>query len=291
MSDTAGGELSRPLRYGEQLGIEIAGPRRCIGIWRGDTRRCPFDNQIDTGHGTAQCSTCAAADPGRALARDATVDPRPFRLYLATFGTGVVKVGISAVDRGTERLLEQGALAFTWIADGSHPAIRAAESAVAATCMATERPRRTTKLAGWWQQGDTVERRDTLLAVAAAAHRLPAWPAGVRHAPVHVVDHADLYALGDLPDHVDIVDQLAADAVLAGRVRTVIGPEILLDNPSGSGPGSGPGRGLVVGGRTLAGWPIVPAQTTGRGYTTRTIQHSNDQRTDGVADAVQNALI
>lgn len=286
MSDAAGGELSRPLRYGEQLGVEIAGPRRCIGIWRGDARRCPFDSQIDAGLGTAQCSPCAAADPGRALARDATVDSRPFRLYLATFGAGVVKVGISAVDRDTERLLEQGALAFTWIAEGSHPAIRAAESAVAATGMAIERLRRTTKLAGWWQQGDPGERRDTLLAVAAAAHRLSSWPAGVRRFAVDVVDHADLYALGDLPDHVDIVDQLAAGAVLVGRVRTVIGPEILLDNPSGSGPD----RGLVVGGRTLAGWPVVPAQSTGGGYTVRTIQQSDEQQTDGVADAVQHAL-
>ncbi|MGW7008514.1 DUF2797 domain-containing protein [Streptomyces sp. NPDC054933] len=38
-------------------------------------------------------------------------DPRPFTVYLAHHGTAGVKVGITAVERGTARLLEQGALA------------------------------------------------------------------------------------------------------------------------------------------------------------------------------------
>ncbi|MGH3998843.1 MAG: hypothetical protein ACRDTJ_15465 [Pseudonocardiaceae bacterium] len=46
---------------------------------------------------------------------------------MATFGADALKVGISAVERGDERLLEQGALAFTWIAQGSHRIIRAAD--------------------------------------------------------------------------------------------------------------------------------------------------------------------
>lgn len=286
MTDAAGGEFSRPLRYGEPFGVAITGPRRCVGIWRGDVRCCPFDGLIDPGQGFAQCSVCAAADPGRAIARDGIVDPRQFRLYLAAFGAGALKVGISAVDRGTERLLEQGALAFTWLGEGSHPAVRAAEAAVAGAGMATERPRRSTKLAGWWQQEGPAQRRDALQTVAAAAHRLSAWPAGVRRTAVDVVDHGDLYALGGIPELVDDVAQLAGDAVLAGRLRAVIGPEILLDHPSGAGPG----RGLVVNGRTLAGWPIAPARRPGGGYTTRAIEHAGGLQADGLADAAQHAL-
>lgn len=288
MTDSSGDELSRPLRYGEPFGVQFTGPRLCIGIWRGDVRACPFNSPVDPAHGTAQCPACAAADPGRMLARDATVDPREFRLYLATFGTGVLKVGITALDRGDERLLEQGALAFTWLAQGSHPAIRAAEAAVAAAGMATERPRRSTKLAGWWQPGEQAHRRDALATVASAAHRLPTWPAEVRRTVVDVVDHADLYGLGDLPEHLDDLDQLAPGAVLAGRIRAVIGPEILLDHPGG--PASAPDCGLVVSGRRLAGWPITPARAAGIGYTTRPVQHSAGTSTDGVADAVQHAL-
>lgn len=288
MSDASDGELSRPLRYGEPFGVEITGPRRCIGIWRGDVRSCPIDSTIDPAHGTAQCPTCATAAPGRMLARDATIDPREFRLYLATFGAGVLKVGITAVDRGAERLLEQGALAFTWLAQGSHPAIRTVETAVAAAGMATERPRRSTKLAAWWQPGEQAQRRDALATVASAAHRLPTWPTEVRRTVVDVVDHADLYGLGDLPDHIDDLDQLAPAAVLTGRIRAVIGPEILLDHPDGLR--SAPDHGLIVSGRRVAGWPIAPARAAGSGYTTRPVQHSGGTTTDGVAHAVQHAL-
>jgi hypothetical protein len=282
MTNASGGELARPLRYGEPFGLEITGLRRCVGIWRGDVRSCPFDSPIAADRGPAQCSACAAADPGRALARNATIDPRQFRLYLATFGAGVLKVGITAVDRGAERLLEQGALAFTWLAQGSHPAIRVAEAAVAGAGMATERPRRSNKLVGWWHHGDATQRRDALLSVAEAAYRLPAWPTDVRPTAADIVDHADLYGVGDMPDSVDDVDQLAPSAVLVGRVRTVIGAEILLDHSGGSGPGTG----LLVNGRILAGWPITPARTAGGGYSTRPIDHSNDL----VTDAVQNTL-
>lgn len=127
MSDASGYELSHPLRPGDPFGLQGVAPRRCVGLWRGTLRSCPFDALIAASGSEAQCEACAAADPGRALARDAVVDDRDFRLYVATFGADALKVGISAVERGDERLLEQGALAFTWIAQGSHRIIRAAD--------------------------------------------------------------------------------------------------------------------------------------------------------------------
>jgi hypothetical protein len=263
--DVDGREHTKQLRYGTRLGVQIIGSRRCIGIWRGDVRSCPFDSPLTAAQADAQCDACAAADPGRALARDATVDARTFRVYLATFGAGVLKVGITAAERGPERLREQGALAFTWLAEGSHPAARAAEAAVAAARMATERPRRAAKLAGWTQRGDLEQRRRALTTVATAAHRLPTWPAEATPTVVDVVDHAELYGLaayadgsGGLPEHLEDVDQFTPGAILTGRIRALIGPELVLDPQGSEYTADQVQRGLVISGRTLAGWPVVP---------------------------------
>jgi hypothetical protein len=262
LTDRAGGELSRPLRYGEPFGIQLDGPRRCIGVWRGAIRWCQFGSLIGADDRDAQCSACAAADPGRALARDAVVDHREFRLYLATFGGGSLKVGISAVDRGDERLLEQGALAYTWLGRGSHVAARAAETVLSAAGLAAERRQRTTKINGWWHRGGKAARRDVLRGVAAAARRLPTWPSGIRPEPDgginHVVDHADMYGLDEIPNQLHDVDQLRDGAALAGRIRTVIGPELLLDHAAATDGGHPGERVLLISGRMLAGWPVTP---------------------------------
>ena len=280
MIDADGHELSHALQHGEQLGLRTTGPRRCIGLWRGNIRSCPFDAPISATGSSSQCDACAAADPGRALARDATVDDRDFRLYLAAFSTDTLKVGISAHERGPERLLEQGALSFTWLVQGSHRVIRAAETAIADAGLAPERRRRATKIAGWHTPGSSEERRVALEKVATAAQELPGWPMLAKHTPVEVVDQADLFGLANLPDQLDDVDELGTGAVLAGRVRSVIGTELVLDQPTNN-DGT---RGLLLSGRMLAGWPITPA--TGLpgadpvGYRTRPVQAPAEQDAD-----------
>lgn len=279
MTDINGNELSRPLRRGEPLGLRTTGPRRCIGLWRGNIRSCPFDAPIAATGSSSQCDACAAADPGRALARDATVDNRDFRLYLATFGTDTFKVGITAHERGDERLLEQGALAFTWLAQGSHRVIRAAETAIADAGLAPERRRRATKIAGWHVAGNSDQRRTALAKVATAAQELSAWPMLAKHTPVEVVDHADLFGLAELPDHIDDVHELGAGATLSGRIRSVIGTELVLGHPTDDGT-----RGLLLSGRMLAGWPITPATgqmgTDPVGYRTRPVESPAGQDAD-----------
>ncbi|MFD6726323.1 DUF2797 domain-containing protein, partial [Streptomyces sp. NPDC060131] len=54
-------------------------------------------------------------------------DPRPYRVYLAWFGPGLVKVGITAYERGSARLLEQGAVCFSWLGCGPLMAARRTE--------------------------------------------------------------------------------------------------------------------------------------------------------------------
>ncbi len=57
----------------------------------------------------ARCEECARLDRAHSVAADTLADdPRPYHVYLAWFGTGMVKVGITAVERGSARLLEQG---------------------------------------------------------------------------------------------------------------------------------------------------------------------------------------
>ncbi|WP_146058778.1 DUF2797 domain-containing protein, partial [Streptomyces sp. FM008] len=67
----------------------------------------------------AQCEGCARLDRARSVAADTMADdPRAYAVYLAWFGPGMVKVGITREDRGAARLLEQGAVAFAWLGRG-----------------------------------------------------------------------------------------------------------------------------------------------------------------------------
>lgn len=291
MIDASGRELSHALRRGEPFGLRVTGPRRCVGLWRGNLRSCPFDALIAASDNGSQCEACAWADPGRALARDATADDRDFRLYVATFGADVLKVGISALERGDERLLEQGALAFTWIGQGPHQVIRATETAIATAGLAPERRRRATKIAGWHTRGNPEDRRAALEKVAAAAQRLPNWPTLAERTPVAVVDHADRYGLNELPAHLDDIDGLGPDATLAGRIHSIIGTELVLDqNTDNPRTSSNRARGLVVSGRMLAGWPITPApdltSASPVGYRMRPVPNSAGPEADATHPAL-----
>ncbi|CAO0827451.1 hypothetical protein SMICM17S_01872 [Streptomyces microflavus] len=59
-------------------------------------------------------------------------DPRTYRVYLAWFGPGMVKVGITREERGAARLREQGAVAFTWLGRGPLMAARRTEEVLRA---------------------------------------------------------------------------------------------------------------------------------------------------------------
>lgn len=113
------GELVNFEPLGHTLGIEInTNNRHCVG-WHdlptGKSFPCPDSQDIEGKY--EQCAACQTRTGFNPAFYNAnSVSPQqearnqePHILYLAHFGTGTVKVGISHAKRGNGRLLEQGA--------------------------------------------------------------------------------------------------------------------------------------------------------------------------------------
>jgi len=203
------------------------------------------------------------------LARNATIDDgRGYALYLAWFGPGLTKVGLTATARGTDRLAEQGALAFTWLARGSLPTVRAAEHRISASGLAPERRQRRVKLATWWKLPDHTQRHEELRAAYQQIIETIPWPTGLDRVACAVVDQIELFGLDTLPDSCQEITALASGAVLSGTVRCVIGRDLLLDTPGGP---------LLADTRLLAGWPLCQTTAAPTGLQLRACDaHIND---------------
>jgi hypothetical protein len=177
-------------------------------------------------------------------------DGREYLLYLAWFGPDMVKVGLTAADRGRDRLLEQGAITFTMLAAGSYDPIRQAERLISAAGLARERITARAKAAAWLSLPPPGERTELLTAARARVATLVPWPDEVRLLPGEVTDQAGDFGVdGPLHDRWREVTGLSDGAVLSGRVRVVIGRRLLLDTPAGP---------LLCDMRRPAGWAVRP---------------------------------
>lgn len=106
-----------PINQSFTLTFDIS-QRFCIG-WRdiatGERFACPNNQTVDTKY--EQCSACqrrtgfnpAFYHATTVSSQQETRNSEPHILYLAHFGSGIIKVGISHAKRGSARLLEQGA--------------------------------------------------------------------------------------------------------------------------------------------------------------------------------------
>ncbi|MEV0645044.1 DUF2797 domain-containing protein [Phytomonospora sp. NPDC050363] len=239
-----------PLQLGERVSWRLPGVRRCIGVWIPNLGRrvgCPNQRVLPTARTAAQCDPCERTDPGKALARgQALDDPREFRLYLAYFGPGLVKVGLTALERGTNRLTEQAALAYTWLATGPLRPIRRAELAASATKIATERLRHRTKARGRWHPSYAAGTE-----LAEAHRRLAPIVAGAGELTVEdlkVTDLRDTYGLTGAGRPEREVTDIEYDACLTGVLRCLAGRDAVLDTDGGT---------LLVDLRLLAGRTIA----------------------------------
>ncbi|MGH3830109.1 MAG: DUF2797 domain-containing protein [Pseudonocardiaceae bacterium] len=251
--DPIGTERTHPVPPGAAVGYQLGERRCCIGVWMARQRRrrpCPFAHPIPTSATRAQCDPCTASDPARMFARNAAVDDgREYALYLAWFGPGLTKVGLTATERGTDRLAEQGALAFTWLARGRLPAVRAGEQRISASGLAPERRQRRAKLAAWWNLPDQSQRQGELRAAFQQIADTVPWPLGLSRETCATVDLVTLFGLDAFPDSCQEITALVSGAVLSGTVRCAVGRDLLLDTPGGP---------LLADTRLLAGWPVHP---------------------------------
>jgi Protein of unknown function (DUF2797) len=271
------GEYRRVIGIGLRVAWRLRGPRRCTGVWTG-TRRLPCPAWAALADGTdPQCAVCAAADRGRAIARDAALgdDDRTYTLYLAWFGPGLIKIGLTAADRRRDRLLEQGAIACTMLASGPYTPIRRAERRVAAAGLAPERLPARAKTRAWWDLLGGAERARELTAARQVITGYLAGHDGVDLLPCLVADQASDFGLDQPPPGAyQEVTGIADGAGLAGEIRLMPGRHLLF------GTASGP---LLADMRRIAGWTLeacAPDTTSAIETITRTRpqDHHDDQQ-------------
>ncbi len=249
-----GPEGHRPAVPGTVVGWSVRGPRSCIGAWAGTSRRpCPAAAPVPADGVDAQCGACAAADRGRQIARDAALgdDGREYLLYLAWFGAGLVKTGLTAADRGRDRLLEQAAITFTPLAAGPYTPIRQAERSISAAGLATERISSHAKTSAWWTLPPPADRAGHLTEVRDRIARQLTGNGRVRLLPCTVTDQAADFGLDqDLPAEWDEVTRIGDPACLAGTILVTAGRYLLLRTAN---------RQILTDARQLAGRVIRPA--------------------------------
>lgn len=248
----AGGvQRTSALQLGADLSFVFGADRRCIGIWRSGRRiACSIQVVLAPGGRNPQCSDCHAMERSNSIATDTRLDdPRQFSVYLAHHGS-VVKVGITAAERGEARLLEQGALASTFISTGSLLGARRVENLLITTLGLPDRVSTTRKRRARIEPGTATERATRLQAIAEQLSELP-WPDGQERRELDVRDHTITYGLP--------ADGLYADAelrtptphgVITGRIACTIGPDVYLETSAGL---------TLVDTHLLSGWVLGPA--------------------------------
>ncbi|MDT3398295.1 DUF2797 domain-containing protein [Streptomyces sp. B1866] len=223
--------------------------RRCVGVWRAGRRlTCPAAVPVAPAARTAQCASCQALDRSSSIAADTRLDdPRPFAVYLAHHAGAGIKVGITAAERGTVRLLEQGALTSLILSTGTLASARRAEHLLGSAGGLPDRVTSARKRAARTRPGTADQRAADLLATAARARHL-AWPEGQTRCEPQAEDHTAAYGLSEEGLHpAAAVLPLACGHVLGGKVVCRIGTDLYLDAAAGL---------VLVDTRLLAGWAL-----------------------------------
>jgi len=239
LTSVEGGDLRlKALSPGTRLAVSWSGRRRCVGWTAPGSGRtaCADSAEIDGAAKLAQCVACQNRDHGLAVARDRiTDDGRSYQLYLAWFAPGMLKVGITGVQRGVARLLEQGAIGYTVIATGTLPAARRAELTVSASGLAKERYRSRAKIEAWWALPESEGLRSALGEGRSKAlrmladHTLDAVPDGP------LVDNTAFFGLAEgAPAAYHEAEALEDSGRISGEVRSVIGKHVFVAVEGGS---------------------------------------------------------
>ncbi|MEU1415087.1 DUF2797 domain-containing protein [Streptomyces sp. NPDC005731] len=238
------------LARGKRVAFAVlpTGVRTCVGA-RGHA--CPVLAEVAGRSTGARCEECARLDRAHSVAADTVADdPRPYRVYLAWFGPGMVKVGITAAERGSARLLEQGAVCFSLLGCGPLMAARRTEELLRAALRVPDRIPYAGKRAVRAGLPPLDERVAELAELHKRAVALDGWPESLKRAPFRAVDHSGVFGLHGLPRADGVVSELAAGGTVSGQVRAVAGPDLHLATARGL---------LVLDTRLMTGWELTAA--------------------------------
>ncbi|XCW03245.1 DUF2797 domain-containing protein [Streptomyces sp. HUAS MG47] len=243
-----GGAVSG-LQYGRELGFRAVGVRGCVGA-RGN--RCPVGAVVPGASTGGRCPECARLDRARSVAADTLVDdPRIYRVYLAWFGPGLVKVGITAEERGDARLLEQGAVVFCWLGRGALMAARRTEEVLRRALAVPDRVPYARKRAVRHALPPAEARAREVEELYRRVVAVPRWAETLEVVEFAAYDQGDVFGLDGLPAPSGSVAELVDGGVVAGRLIAAAGPDLHLLGVDG--------RCLVLDTRLLSGWELVAA--------------------------------
>lgn len=249
------------LPWGKRVAFAVAADavRGCVGA-RGHA--CPVRAAVPGRSTGARCEECARLDRAHSVAADTIADdPRPYHVYLAWFGPGMVKVGITAVERGPARLLEQGAVCFSWLGTGPLMAARRTEELLRAALGVPDRiPYADKRAVRSSLPASADERAAEVRALHARAAVLEAWPESLAPEPCRPVDHAEPFGLSGGPAVVvGDVAELVPGGLVSGELAAAAGPDLHL---------AVAGRGVVVlDTRLMTGWELAPPSSPADGFT------------------------
>lgn len=237
------------LAYGTGLGFRVLGERHCVGA-RGNV--CPRGATVPGRSTGGRCAECARLDRAHSVAADTMADdPRTYRVYLAWFGPGMVKVGITGEERGAARLREQGAVVFTWLGRGPLMAARRTEEVLRVALGVPDRIPYARKRAVRGRLPGAEERAVEVAELYGRAVRLEGGgrPESLERLPLEVVDQAELFGIDRTPAPVRSVRELVDGGVVAGRLVAAAGPDLHL---------AVDGVGVVVlDTRLITGWDLA----------------------------------
>ncbi|MFJ6884548.1 DUF2797 domain-containing protein [Streptomyces californicus] len=245
------------LAYGTGLGFRALGERHCVGA-RGNV--CPLVAVVPGRSTGGRCAECARLDRAHSVAADTLADdPRTYRVYLAWFGPGLVKVGITGEERGAARLREQGAVAFTWLGRGPLMAARRTEEVLRAALGVPDRIPYAGKRAVRGRLPAAGERAEAVAELygRVAALEGSGWPDSLERLPLEVVDQVEVFGLSGTPAPVRSVRELVDGGVVAGRLVAAAGPDLHLAVAGGGGGGDGGGGVVVLDTRLITGWDLT----------------------------------
>lgn len=214
---------------------------------------CPLGAVVPGRGAGARCEECARLDRAHSVAADSLADdPRPYRVYLAWFGPGMVKVGITGVARGPARLLEQGAVCFSWLGTGPLMAARRTEELLRAALRVPDRIPYADKRAVRAVLPDTeAERTAELAELHERAVALAGWPESLEREVFRPVDHVGVFGLAGTPAAFGEVSELVPGGAVSGGLVAAAGPDLHLATEGGV---------VVLDTRLLPGWGLVPAE-------------------------------